>query len=553
MDVQPQHITLARLLEGRLFRIPDYQRSYSWTRRERKDLFEDLASVATSEDGHFMATVVCLRRESVRLGIDEYTKLDVVDGQQRLTTLIMLLNAIRIAFEADQEDVVAAQAANDLRNLLVKAGGDDLLLLQTNHDTSHYFADYLLDGQGPRPTVASTVADRELLSAISECTGFVRKWREDGRRLTELASIIRNRLSLVLHEIADERTVYTVFEVLNSRGMAVSWLDRLKSVLMGAAFALPRANSTELIKDLHNIWRDVYATIGLRQGLSTESLRFAATLRIRHLPSRPLSEEAAVDELRSNLTSARQIRLVGRWLLAVTRACDKFYQNRRLSAVTEIVQARLLAVAIELRSDLSDRDRDRLLSAWEKVTFRVFGMMRKDRRSKVGEYVRLSWRTVNEELPVAQIMEGIEEVGKEFPINQAVRNLRGENCYEGWAEQLRYFLFRYEEHLAAEDHAGLPEATWTEIWNASATRSIDHVWPQSVASDDVVHNLGNLVLLPPEANSSLGAKAPREKFDTYRRTGLRVAIEVADYQRWNKENIRRRERELLRWARDQWG
>ena len=89
MDVQPQYITLARLLEGRLFRIPDYQRSYSWTRRERQDLFDDLASAATSADGHFMATVVCLRRKKVTLGIDEYTRLDVVDGQQRLTTLIV--------------------------------------------------------------------------------------------------------------------------------------------------------------------------------------------------------------------------------------------------------------------------------------------------------------------------------------------------------------------------------------------------------------------------------------------------------------------------------
>jgi len=552
MDVQPQHITLARLLEGRLFRIPDYQRSYSWTRRERKDLFEDLASAATSEDGHFMATVVCLRRERIRLGINEYTKLDVVDGQQRLTTLIILLNAIRIAFEAHQDDS-ATRAANDLKNLLVKVGGDDLLLLQTNHDTSHYFADYLLDGKESKPSLARTVADRELLSAISECAAFVKEWLGQGRELTELAGIIRNRLSLVLHEIGDEKTVYTVFEVLNSRGMAVSWLDRLKSVLMGAAFTLPRANSTQLIKDLHNIWRDVYATIGLRQGLSTESLRFAATLWVEHIPSRPLSEEAAVDELRKELRSARRIRKVGRWLLKVTKACDEFYQNRRLSAVTEIVQARLLAVAIELRSDLSDRDKTRLLGVWEKVTFRIYGMMKKDRRSKVGEYVRLAWRTVNEELSVRQIRECIEEVGDEFPIGRAVRNLRGENCYEGWAEQLRYFLYRYEEHLALKDHAGLSDATWTRIWNASATRSIDHVWAQGAASDDVKHNLGNLVLLPPDANSSLGDKPPGEKFDTYRKTGLRVAIEVADYGRWNKTTIRKRESDLLRWARDEWG
>jgi len=55
---------------------------------------------------------------------------------------------------------------------------------------------------------------------------------------------------------------------LNSRGLDVSWLDRLKSILMGTAFELKNANVEGLIKDLHTVWRDIYRVIGLRQGLS---------------------------------------------------------------------------------------------------------------------------------------------------------------------------------------------------------------------------------------------------------------------------------------------
>ena len=88
---------------------------------------------------------------------------------------------------------------------------------------------------------------------------------------------------------------------------------------------------------------------------------------------------------------------------------------------------------------------------------------------------------------------------------------------------------------------------------AAATRSIDHVWPQNTAPDDVKHNLGNLILLPPDANSSLADKPPKEKFDAYRKTGLRLPIEVAEYGTWNKTNIRKRESDLLKWARDNWG
>ena len=69
------------------------------------------------------------------------TVLEVVDGQQRLTTLIILLNAIKLALNC--KDKAEAKLARELSELLVKVEGDELLLLQTNHDSSHYFATFL--------------------------------------------------------------------------------------------------------------------------------------------------------------------------------------------------------------------------------------------------------------------------------------------------------------------------------------------------------------------------------------------------------------------------
>ena len=60
----------------------------------------------------------------------------------------------------------------------------------------------------------------------------------------------------------------------------MTWLDRLKSVLMGQAFELENADRGQLIKDLHKIWSDIYTWIGLHQGLSTEVLRFSATSQL---------------------------------------------------------------------------------------------------------------------------------------------------------------------------------------------------------------------------------------------------------------------------------
>ena len=365
IDIQPKYLTLAKLLAGRLFEIPDYQRAYSWTSRERNDLFDDIERVFSkgTEDSHFMATVVCLLRKKVCLGTDEYDQLDVVDGQQRLTTLIILLNSIKLSLV--QKESKQKRVFLELKELLVKVEGENLLLLQTNHDTSHHFADFLHDGTTARPHSSETTADRELLMAIEDCQNFVEKWIEKKRNLLALYACIKNRLSFILHEISDEKLVYTVFEVLNSRGMEISWLDRLKSMLMGKAFELKKVNRDRLIGELHTIWRDIYAQIGLHQGLSTEALRFAATLYQSEMPHRPLSERDAVAELRSKAVDSASIRRVAQWLLRVTKACDKVISNPRQNAVTQILQARLLAVAIHLRQNTDESDSQELLARWK--------------------------------------------------------------------------------------------------------------------------------------------------------------------------------------------
>lgn len=91
--------------------------------------------------------------------------------------------------------------------------------------------------------------------------------------------------------------VYTVFEVLNSRGLPVAWLDRLKSSLMAKAFEAGGGDQA-YIKELHTIWSSIYRTIGMRQAMSSEALRFAATLKSSQRPNKVLGEEDAVETKR---------------------------------------------------------------------------------------------------------------------------------------------------------------------------------------------------------------------------------------------------------------
>ena len=553
MEIQPQHVNLGRLFHGKLFRIPQYQRAYSWRSKQREDLFDDIRRTwqGGGDAGHFMATIVGLRRERRTIITDEHQVVEVVDGQQRITTLILLLKAIAKAL--DRSESVEKRIGQELDDPLVKPDNTSLLLLQTNHDTSHYFADYLRTGNYPASEDAMTLADRELLLAMEECEEFVLAWQRSGVSLADLVSLLKNRLTFIFHEIGDEALVYRVFEVLNSRGLPVSWFDRLKSMLMAIVFEATSGNTSEIIDEVHQLWADIYNRIGLRLGLSTESLRFAGTLRLPQCPSRPLSEEDAVELLR-DLARPGPARVIEttKWLKAVTEAVDHLVADRRRNAVTQIAQARLVATAVNLRQDLSEGEKERVLRRWENVTFRIYGMCRRDARTAVGDYIRLAWSIVNESLSADKIVEQLAKIGADFSIDVAAESLLKTDCYSGWQEELRYFFYRYEEHLAREVGQNFDNEQWNRIWMSSAADSIEHILPQS-SELDWVHWLGNLLVLPPKLNSKLGAKAPKDKADEYRKTGLLIAQDVADrLHRWPRRAIEERETELLLWARREW-
>ncbi len=173
--IQPRYETLQTLFANRVFRIPHYQRFYSWKSRQREDLFSDLFKLAQRKDDnhHFMATIVCLRTKEVKaVGAAEYGLYDIVDGQQRLTTLILILKCVELALGPQD------QASIDLKKILVK-GDDNLVLLQTNNSNEHIFSAYLRDGREPTKADLKTDADRNLSAAIRDCKRFVEEWIEE--------------------------------------------------------------------------------------------------------------------------------------------------------------------------------------------------------------------------------------------------------------------------------------------------------------------------------------------------------------------------------------
>ena len=562
MEIQTQYLNLQQLLTNRLFSVPQYQRTYSWGQRQRRDLFDDILRSYGAEDSvdHFMSTVITLDKGAAKVERSENDcqQLDIVDGQQRITTFILLLKAIAKAL--DESDSTQGSLRKNIERLLVKADDAKSLLLKTNHDPSDHFGKYIRTGQYLSIRTASTIEDRQLLSAMRECEVFIREWSEADYALEDLAIHLFNRLKFVYHQISDERVVYTVFESQNSRGLDVSWFDRLKSMLMAIVFESRETDgNSDLIDEVHQIWRDIYKTIGTRVELSHDVLTFAATLCSYPAPTRPMSEDREAAELLRSRASGgpKDVIRVSRFIRRVTRAVKETHrdrENRRLDAITRPTQAKLVAIAIRLGRDI---DKERTLRRWDNVTFRIYGMGARSTRAARAEYTRLAWQIVNQpwRLTTEQIMNELQNIGNYYPIDLAVKELRQANCYEKMkGEPLIYFFRRYEEHLASKAGETLDKKHWRSSWSRdNPNESIEHILPQSSGKDHV-HWLGNLMLLPPRVNTSLSADPPKEKAERYMETGMRFAKEVAEQvsNGWTKRDIARRDSALLNWARREW-
>lgn len=554
MQLSPLHLSVAKLLDGRLFQIPDYQRAYSWQKRQRQDLFGDIEEAHRSSREHFMATVVALAREKRIIAADELQAVELVDGQQRITTIVILLKAVEKQL-LEAEDESQARAKRDLSNLLVKGDDHSLVLLQTNHDSSNVFTSYLRKGDIDEASV-TTASDKNVVDAVRECEEFVADWASKGK-LIELLGTIRNRLSMIYHELADEATVYRVFEVLNSRGLDVRWIDKTKSQLMSSLFEFVEDGSrADGLREMRKAWQDIYRILGLKQALGNEALRFAGTLSISSRPNRVLGEEdASVALIKRGGSELKTIVESAEWLLKVVRLVNDLSSDVRRAAVTKIAHAKFLAIAIMLRGFKGDVQEE-LLAAWENVTFRIFGLGGADTRMKVGEYVRLAYDVYKNQLPPAEILSELAKLGNDYEISKLLKDKDfWNNCYEGWTEELRYLLFRYEEHLAEQAGEQINASQWNKIWTVEPSKSIEHIVPQS-DDPEFKHHLGNLIMLTPGMNSSLQDDPPKDKAEAYLGCGLRETMAVGKLIKesgtWSEKQVRKRAERIEKFVRTEW-
>ncbi len=218
--LRAQESTLADLLcNGMEMAMPPYQRSYSWDISEAEALLSDLTEASENGESHFIGAIVLVREEGGRYLI--------VDGQQRLTTLTILLSVLR-DMETDKTH------SDNIYSLIAdEPAGGTRWRISLNHIDGPFFCEAIQTrGAALKREVEPNDGEsqKRMLRNLDVFQKSTRNMSPDTRRA--LAETIKNRVHLVKVVVQDWDGGYNVFRVLNTRGKAPNSHDIIKTDLL---------------------------------------------------------------------------------------------------------------------------------------------------------------------------------------------------------------------------------------------------------------------------------------------------------------------------------
>jgi hypothetical protein len=250
MVINPKNLSVQQLLsaESEVYIIPAYQRRYAWHQRQVHELLGDIQALKGA-DTHLLGSVVCLTGYH-SAGINE---LELVDGQQRLTTISILLHCIAERFMRDNEQ----QAADDLRRLLqARALGEPPVpKLRLESADAHEFRDHSESNE------RDTWSNERLKDAFST----VRTWVAEQQlsALSTFAYMLRNQCTLIRMDVSEAKDAFKLFETINNRGLKLNATDIIKNFILGNAAGF----GTEQLEFARQKWSELLAHL---DGLAPE-------------------------------------------------------------------------------------------------------------------------------------------------------------------------------------------------------------------------------------------------------------------------------------------
>lgn len=597
--------TVEKVFSGRLFQIPDYQRGYAWEEQQWRDFLDDLALLEQNRK-HFMGTLILHVQDgeavSDRFG-DSYTVHYVVDGQQRLTTIVIFLDVIGEFFKelGEYDDLVTGIHRKYL--ITLDRNGQPLPKLTLNQDCRDFFHQNILNNEAVQgPTIRS---HRLLEKAQAYFRSYLagqkeRLGDEFGPWLEDLRAEVVQRLTLMVYTVDEEADAGILFETMNNRGKPITELEKVKNYLLYLAGKLHLPAEHNLVATVNQTWKHIFESLmgaGLGNTENEDRLLRAhwlmaydpnprnwdgsrsikARFNLRKYAGRhpellsDLQEylrtlfnatTAYVDVLRPGRAGAFQNFIADGELHR-----EMMLEARRLARVGALASFLPLLMALRLRHGDDGRAYIEVTKLCEKYAFRVYRWLRL--RSNAGQtrLFRLGHDLYRGKVSVTGLQWRLARLILHYASDSAFV-ARFENPDENWYQWagLKYFLYEYERSLAAEQRVPL-RLEWESVERRSDT--VEHILPQTKDGRGYwrkrfprslyrrwLHDIGNLTLTLD--NSQLGNLPFNDKNPTkskrgiYRDSVILMESELAGHEDWTPETVQARRERIKQWALERW-
>lgn len=252
-------------LEDYFFVVPDYQREYVWKPDDEVEQFlidieNEFDPQKTEQNSYFLGSIIIVKNK------DKY---DVVDGQQRLTTIIIALCAFRDILKNKTLTDDQKEYYNIIEKLLYKfdmGSKKRRFRLELQYEESRDFLDKLIQAE-PYIDSDRTGSIIRMGEAYHKILAHLDSYlNESIDSLIEFANYFMNKIELVIIESEDLSSALKIFETINQRGAGLNAMDLVKNLLFS------QVKETEF-NNIKTIWKEITANL-LRCGEDQNPLRF---------------------------------------------------------------------------------------------------------------------------------------------------------------------------------------------------------------------------------------------------------------------------------------
>ncbi len=244
-------LSFKEVIEGKSFQIPDYQRGYSWDTDQVDDLSKDIENLmdsdsTDSDSKHFTGTIVAVKADGKKDAESEEIY-EIVDGQQRLTTLVILLMTI-------------AETYGEFRTICYRGSdGNQRPLLKANKETEKYFHNLIYRNAETSLTEGETTKSHLKIKQAKE---RLHEWLKPKTKyeIDKIVKTILERLGFLFFVPENRKEVGIMFEVINNRGKPLSELEKIKNYFI---YYCTVSKKDSLSNDINLDWGDIQKRLNM--------------------------------------------------------------------------------------------------------------------------------------------------------------------------------------------------------------------------------------------------------------------------------------------------